>query len=50
MKVTVEGLLRSRIRDREKISRAIRAIDRLRRKAPAGWVSVDVLRKLRESR
>jgi len=50
MKLTVDQLLRSKVRDREKILRAIHAIDRLRRKAPAGWNSVHVLRKLRESR
>jgi len=50
MKLTIDELLRSKIRDREKIRRAIHAIDRLRRKAPAGWNSVDVLRRLRETR
>ena len=50
MKLSVEELLRSRVRDREKIARAIHAIDRLRRKAPAGWKSVEILRRLRETR
>jgi hypothetical protein len=50
MKLTVDALLRSKVRDRQKISRAIHAIDRLRRKAPAGWSSVEVLRRLREKR
>ncbi len=50
MKLTVDELLRSRVRNREKITRAIHAIDRLRRKAPAGWRSADVLRRLREQR
>ncbi len=50
MKVRVEELLQSKVRDREKITQAIHAIDRLRRKAPAGWSSVAVLRRLREKR
>ena len=50
MKLTVDDLLRSKIRNRERILRAIRAIDRLRRKARPGWNSTEVLRKLRESR
>jgi len=50
MRLTVDELLRSKVRDREKIGRAIQAIDRLRRKAPAGWNSVEVLRRLRETR
>jgi len=48
MKATVDEVLRLKVRDREKIVRAIHAIDRLRRKAPAGWNSVEVLRRLRE--
>ena len=50
MKLSVEELLRSKVRDREKIARAIHAIDRLRRRAPAGWKSVEILRRLRETR
>ena len=49
MKLTVDELFRAKVRDREKITRAIHAIDRLRRKAPAGWRSADVLRRLREN-
>ncbi len=50
MKLTVDQLLRSKIRNRAKIAQAIHAIDRLRRKSPACWRSVEILRKLRESR
>lgn len=50
MKLTVDELLRSKVRDRAKIVRAIHAIDRLRRKPPAGWDSVEILRRLREKR
>ncbi len=50
MKLTVDELLRSKIRNRERIAKAIEAIDRLRRKAPPGWDTVEILRKLREAR
>ena len=50
MKLSVDELLRSKVRDREKIARAIRDIDRLRRKATPGWDSVKMIRKIRESR
>jgi hypothetical protein len=50
MKLTVEELFRAKVRNRERIARAIQAIDRLRRKAPAHWDSVAVLRRLREAR
>jgi hypothetical protein len=44
---TVQSL---KVRNRAKIARASQAIDRLRRKPPRGWNSVEVLRKLREAR
>jgi hypothetical protein len=50
MKITVDELLRSKIRNREKIVRAIHAIKRLCRKAPHGWDTVAVIRRLRENR
>jgi len=50
MKLIVEELLRTKVRDREKIAKAVHAIDRLRRKAPTGWSSVQILRRLRETR
>jgi hypothetical protein len=50
MKQPIDEFLRSKVRDRKKIARAVQTIDRLRRKPPAGWNSVDVLRKLREAR
>lgn len=50
MKFSVDEFLRSKIRNRARVHRAVQAIDRLRRKPPAGWSSVEVLRKLRESR
>lgn len=50
MKLTVDELLRSKVRDREKMAKASRAIDRLRRKPPLGWDTVAILRKLREAR
>lgn len=46
----VELLIKGRIRDQAKMLKAAETMDRLRRKAPAGWDSVKVLRKLRESR
>lgn len=50
MKLSVDELFRSKVRNREKILRTIHAIDRIRRKPPAGWNSVAILRKLREQR
>ena len=48
MKQVVEHLVRDRIRNWQKIAKAVEAIGRLRRKPPAGWDTVHVLRKLRE--
>lgn len=53
MKVTVDELLRSKIRDREKMADAAHRIDEFRRKygnPPKGFDSVSAIRKLRESR
>ena len=53
MKLTVDELLRSKIRDREKIAEAARHIDAFRRKygkPSKGCDSVSLIRKLRETR
>ncbi len=49
-KKPLDEFLRSKVRNRAKIARALQAIDRLRRKPPRGWNTVEVLRKLRETR
>lgn len=46
----VELLIEHRVRDRARMLRASKAIDRLRRKAPPGWRSEEVIRRMRESR
>lgn len=46
----VELLIKGNVRDHARMLRAAAAMDRLRRKAPPGWDSVRVIRKLRESR
>lgn len=50
MTKAVELLIKGRLRDPARMLRAAAAMDRLRRKAPPGWDSVKILRKLRESR
>ncbi len=50
MKLSVDDLLRSKVRNRARMARAAEAIDRLRRKPPPGWDTVEVLRRLREKR
>jgi len=53
MKLSVDELLRSKIRDREKIAEAARHIDVFRRKhgkPPKGFDSVSLIRKLRDTR
>lgn len=46
----VELLIEHRIRDKARMERASETIDRLRRKAPVGWKTVEVIRRMRESR
>jgi len=46
----VELLIEHRVRDKARMLRASKAIDRLRRKAPRGWKSEEVIRQIRESR
>lgn len=43
----VELLIRHRVRDRKKMLEASHNIDKLRRKAPSGWNSVEIIRKFR---
>lgn len=50
MTKAVELLIKGKARDHARMLRAAAAMDRLRRKAPAGWDSVKIIRKLRESR
>jgi len=52
-RLTVEEVLTSRVRDRERMRRAARHMDELRKrcgKPEKGFDSVSVLRRLRESR
>ena len=42
--------MKGRLRDHLRMIRAAKEMDQLRRKAPTGWDSVKVLRKLRETR
>ncbi len=43
----VELLTQHRVRDRKKMLEASQNIDRLRKKAPRGWNSVEIIRKFR---
>ncbi|MDI6839920.1 MAG: hypothetical protein QMD71_03540 [bacterium] len=43
-------LIGARMRDYKKIQKAARSIERLRRKAPKGWDSVEEIRKWRDKR
>lgn len=50
MTKAVELLIKGRLRNRTLMVKAAEEMDRLRKKPPAGWDTVKVLRKLRESR
>lgn len=43
----VEILTQYRVRDRKRMLEASQNIDKLRKKAPKGWNSVEVIRKFR---
>lgn len=43
----VELLTQHRVRDHKRMLEASRNIDKLRKKAPVGWNSVEIIRKFR---
>lgn len=45
----VELLIEHRVRNKPRMKRASETIDQLRRKAPASWKTVEVIRRMRES-